>query len=124
MYILAVWMLISALYLLVSRTRRISGNRRFDRSLRGDLTHAISMATYQVHLSRLMRWNILPIGILTLLGIWDHGKPAWIIVGILLFFVLANYAGGWEHRIYKARKRELEILQDKLENENSGDCPY
>ena len=74
MYILSAWMLGSALYLLVSRIRRIKANHRFDRSMRGDLTHAISVATYQVRLSRLMRWNILPIGILTLLGVWSSGK--------------------------------------------------
>ncbi len=120
MFILAVWMLASALYLLVSRIRRINGDQRFDRSMRGDLTHAISMATYQVHLSRLMRWNILPIGIFTVLGIWDRGKSVWIVVGVILFFALTYCAGGWEHRIYKARKRELKILQDKLENEDPG----
>ena len=42
---------------------------------------------------------------------------------ILIFFVLTGYASGWEHRIYKARKRELEILQGKLENEDPGDRP-
>ncbi|MCW3089987.1 MAG: hypothetical protein JWP81_1056 [Ferruginibacter sp.] len=121
MYILAGWMIISALYLLVSRIRRIQGNRRFDLSMRGDLAHAISMATYQVNLSRLMRWNVLPIGILTGLGVWDGGKSIWGAVGILVFFILANYASGWEHRIYKARKHALEKLQDKLENEDPGD---
>ncbi len=35
MYILSAWMLGSALYLLVSRIRRINGDHRFDRSMRG-----------------------------------------------------------------------------------------
>lgn len=118
MYLLAAWMFGSALYSLVSRIRRIRGNYRFDRSMLGDLHHAISVATYQVRFSQLMRWNILPIGIFSLLGVWESGKSVWQTVGILIFFVLGNYAAGWELSIYKARKRELEILQNKLE-ENS-----
>lgn len=39
----------------------------------------------------------------------------------MIFLFLANYAAGWEHGIYKARKRELEILRNKLENEELGD---
>ncbi|MEO6719341.1 MAG: hypothetical protein ABIN67_03205 [Ferruginibacter sp.] len=119
MYILAVWMLCCALYLLVSRIRRINGSHHFDRSMRGDLTHAISMATYQVYLSFILRWNTLPIALLTALGLWDSGKSIWIVLGILLFFILVNYASGWEHSIYKNKKRELEILQGKLQSEDS-----
>jgi hypothetical protein len=116
MYLLAAWMFGSALYMLVSRIRRIKGNSRFDRSMLGDLDHAISMATYQLRFSLLGRWSILPIGILTLLGVWEAGKSVWIVVGILIFFVLTHYAAGWEHRIYKARKRELEVLKNKLDS--------
>jgi len=117
MYGLAAWMLACSLYCLVSRVRRIRGNGRFDRSMRGDLQHALAVATYQVRFSQLMRWNILPIAILALLTVWESKKSAWIVLGMLLFFALSYYAGGWEHNIYKARKRELEGLQDKLTNE-------
>jgi len=120
MYILCAWSLGSALYTLVSRIQRINGDQQFDRSMLGDLTHAVSMATYQVRLSQLMRWNILPIGTLILLGLWDGGKSVWILLGILIFFVLTNYASGWEHGIYKARKRELEILKEKLASEDQA----
>jgi hypothetical protein len=116
MYVLAAWMFASALYVLVSRISRIRGESQFDRSLRGDLSHAISMAMYQVRLSQLMRWNILPIGILSLLGMWEGGKSVWVAVGIFVFFALAYYAGGWEQGIYIRRKRELELLKAKLEN--------
>ncbi|MEO5893751.1 MAG: hypothetical protein ABIQ31_26080 [Ferruginibacter sp.] len=117
MYILSAWMLCSALYLLLSRVRRINGDHRFHRSMHGDLAHAISMATYQVRISYLMRWNMIPIGLLTVLGVWDGRKSLWIAAGILVFFILTYYAAGWEHGIYKSKKRDLEILQDKLEKE-------
>lgn len=118
MYLMAVWMLATSLYLLVSRIRRIKGARRFDRSMHGDLNHAISVATYQVHLSQIMRWNILPVAGLTLLSLWEGGKSFWAVGLILISFALAYYAGNWEHSIYKARKRELEILQKKLETKS------
>lgn len=117
MYLLVVWMFASALYVMASRIRRIRGDQQFDRSLQDDLHQAIAMASYQVHLSQIMRWNILPIGILSLLSMWEGGKSIWIAVSILAFFILAHYAGGWEHSIYKRRKRELELLQSKLESE-------
>jgi hypothetical protein len=115
MYLLAGWMLATALYSLVGRIRRIKGNHRFDRSMQGDLRHAISLATYQVRLSGIMRWNMLPIAALTLLGMWEGEKPFWIAGFLLIFFALAWYASNWEYSIYKNRKRELEVLQTKLE---------
>jgi hypothetical protein len=120
LYLMAIWMFGSALYLLVSRIRRISGGKRFDRSMRGDLDHAVSVATYQVRLSLLMRWNILPMGILVLLSVWEGNKSVWIIVLILAFFAIVHFASAWEHNIYRSRKRELEALRNKLESEKPG----
>lgn len=114
-YVLAAWMLVSALYTLVSRIRRIRGELQFDRSMTGDLAHAISVAAYQVRLSFLMRWNILPVGLLTVLSVLGNGKSVWVAVGVLVFLMISYYASGWEHNIYKNRKRELEVLQNKLE---------
>jgi hypothetical protein len=121
MYLLAAWMLGSALYVLVSRIRRINGERQYDRSLLGDLRHAIAVAGYQVGLSRLLRWNMLPVALLTLLGLYNGGKSIGVLMGISVFFVITWYASGWEHNIYRNRKRALETLQDKLQNEMPGE---
>ena len=110
-------MLILALYMGVSRMRRVSGDRRFDRSMRGDLDHAIATAGYQVRFSRFMRWNILPVGLLCILGVLENGNPLWAVGALLIVFALATYAGGGEHNIYRSRKRELESLRDKLDIE-------
>lgn len=118
MYVLAAWMFCSALYVWASRTRRIQRDKdRFEQSMHGDLDHAISTAAYQVNLSRITRWNILPIGLLVLLGLWDGGKSIWVVGGTLLFFAVGYYASGFENRIYKARKRELQVLREKLDKE-------
>lgn len=114
-YAMTTWMLGSAAFLLVSRIRRIKSSS-FERSMLGDLTHAVSVATYQVRLSQIMRWNILPIGLLSIIGVWEGGKSIWFTVGLIVCFALAYYAGGWEHNIYQSRKRELETLQRKLAN--------
>lgn len=118
-YLLAAWMFGSALYVLVSRIRRIRAHR-FDRSMLGDLQHALAAAKYQVGLSFIMRWNILPIAILVLLSIWESSKPVWLALVIALFFILVSYASRWEHNIYKAKKQELEILLKKLQQEESN----
>lgn len=117
MYALAAWMLISALYFLVHRIRRVQADQQFDRSMLGDLRYAISIASYQVRISRVMRWNLLPIGLLVILSIIYGGKSVWLAVAIFIFLVLTGYASGWEHTIYKNRKIELERLKRKLENE-------
>jgi hypothetical protein len=117
MYLLAAWMLCTGFYAMLCRVRRIRGDLQFDRSMYGDLHHAISMATYQVRLSQLMRWNILPIAALTLLAFWWGGKSIWIAALFFIFFALTYYASGWEHNIYTSRKRELELLKDKLASE-------
>jgi hypothetical protein len=114
MYLLAAWMLATALYSLVSRVRRIKGDHRFDRSMQGDLSHAISLASYQVRLSQIMRWNMLPVGLFTLLGLLEDGKAIWIAGLVLIFFVFTWYAARWEHNLYKNRKRALVALQNKL----------
>jgi hypothetical protein len=117
MYLMAAWVAITACYVLVNRRRRLKGQHNFERSLLGDLNHAIAMATYQVRLSQLLRWNILPIGLFILLSFWEGEKPLWTMTVLLLFVALTYFASGWEHNIYRSRKRELEVLQKRLETQ-------
>ncbi|MVM41094.1 hypothetical protein GO730_30930 [Spirosoma sp. HMF3257] len=117
LYLMAAWMLGTVFYVLTHRIRRLQGGNTFGRSLLGELDYAVLMATYQVRLSQLMRWNIVPVGILSLLGVWKVGQSIWLVLGLVLFFALSYFAGGWEHGIYTAKKRELEALRKKLEKE-------
>jgi hypothetical protein len=116
-YLTAAWMLGTALYVLVNRIRRMREQKQFNRSLSGDLQHALAAASYQVRISRIMRWNVVPIALLVLLSIWEGGKPVWFSLVVALFFILVFYASGWEQGIYKAKKRELEVLQKKLQED-------
>jgi hypothetical protein len=112
--LMAAWMFGTALYVLANRTRRIKGDKHFDRSVRGDLDHALSMATYQVRLSRLMRLNVLPLAALCLLGMGEARKSLWLAGAVVGMFALTWFASRFEHRYYRARQRELESLHKKL----------
>lgn len=117
MKLLSIWLLIAAVYLFIGRTRRIKGQGQFERTMRGDLEYAISLATYQVRLSGMLRWNLPVVGIFILLSFWQSGQSLWAIIGFAVFLTLAHFAAGWEHGIYKSRKRELEVLKAKLDEE-------
>ncbi len=114
LYALGVWLAACAIFILTGRMRRLNGSHRFDRTMNGELAHALAVATYQVRLSRLMRWNILPIAILLLLGLWETGKPAWIAAATTATLLLSYYASGWEHSYYERRKHTLQKLQTSL----------
>lgn len=115
--ILSGWLILTAAYVINGRVKRISGSSRFDRSLNGDLQFAVEVARYQVRLAALGRWNIVPIGVLTVSGLIEAEKPVWIAAGVVVVLLLANYVAGWESNIYKSRLLELEGLRKKLEAE-------
>src|SRR5688500_15786543 len=100
-YAMGSWMLVVALYVLISRIRRIKRDLKFDRTIRGELDHAVSVATYQVNLSNLMRWNLILLGSLLLLSTWEGKKSVWIGTGVLAFLAIVHYFSGWEHNFYK-----------------------
>ncbi len=117
-YLLAVWLLGSAFYVLANRIRRMRKQKLFNRSLSGDLQHALATAVYQVRIAHIMRWNTLPIALLVLLGSWEGGQSVWFLVAVALFFVLVFIASGWEQNIYRNKMKELQVLQNKLQEES------
>jgi hypothetical protein len=70
--------------LVVSHIRRIKASRRFDRSIHGDLNHAIFLAGYQVRLSQLVRWSLFPMGAIMIFSGWEAGKLFRVSVVILV----------------------------------------
>lgn len=118
-YVLAGLMVITAVFVFVGRMRRKKRESNFEQSMLGDLNHAIANAAFQVRLSQIMRWYILPVGVLTTLAVWQNETQIWVLFLILLFFGIAWLAGGWEHRVYVRKKRELESLHKKLKEESN-----
>jgi hypothetical protein len=115
MYVGAAWMFATAIYLMVSRIRRIKANRRFDRSIQGDLDHAISLAGYQVRLSQFIRWSMLPLGAIMIFSGWEGGKLLKVGAFILVSYALAFLVTSKGLRANKRRKHALQVLKEKLE---------
>lgn len=117
MYIESAWMFATAGYVLVSRIRRIKASRHFDRSIHGDLDHAISVAAYQVRFSWVILWNLLPLGAIMIFSGWEAGKLLRVSIVMMVAYALAFYVGIKEQRVNKRRKRDLLILKEKLETD-------
>ena len=115
MYLEAAWMIGIVVYVVVSHIRRIKASRRFDRSIHGDLDHAISLASYQMRLSRMISWNLLPMGAIMILSGWEAGKLFKASAVILVAYTLAFFVERKGYRMNKRRKRELQVLKEKLE---------
>lgn len=118
-YLLSGFMLIMSGFLYYRHHSRLNQDNRFDRSMLGDLKHAISSATYQARLSYLMLLFILPVAIIVLLSSWANDKPLWFIVVAGTGFVIVFFAARWEHRsIHLARKQKLEDMLNRLTRES------
>ena len=113
--LMAGWVVLVALVVIVSRIWRIISDRRFDRSIQGELQHALAVATYQTRLSMFMRWNMFMMCGLILFGMLEGRKPWWATAGTLFFALLVYYGGRFEHQKYKRQKERLEELKQQLE---------
>ncbi|MFK7952716.1 MAG: hypothetical protein AB8B73_07690 [Ekhidna sp.] len=109
-------MLITVLYILYSRSKRKKGENTFDRSMLGELNHAISNTDSIIQFSRLMIIGYLVPFSIFIIGklIWsDASIERWLTMGgmYLLAFILIQ----WERKkMHIPRKRNLEILRKKL----------
>jgi hypothetical protein len=115
MYIEAAWMFGIVVYIMIGRIRRIRASRQFDRTILGDLDHAIALSVYKMRLSRIILWNLVPMGAIMIFSGWEAGKLLKASAVILVSYALAFYVGTKERRMNKRMKRELQLLKDKLE---------
>jgi len=115
MYIEAAWMFATVAYIVAHRFQRLSSSRRFDRSIHGDLDHAISVATYHVRLARMMNWNSLPLGAIMIFSGWEAGALLKAAAVILASYGLSFYIGIKQNRVNVRRRRELQVLKEKLD---------
>lgn len=111
----ALLMLATAVYVFFKRNHRLKNEDRFDRTMLGDLDHAISNATYQAKLSYGMLINAVIIGILLFLNAVAEDKSPGILFLIIVLFAITIYLSRWEHRSWHvARKKRLEAMRAKL----------
>lgn len=112
---LGVMMLAFACYIFISRHKRLKGEDRFDRTLLGDLDHAISNVTYRTQLSYYMLLYFIPVGLLLIANAIQEGLPLIKVFLIVMFVIVSLFLGRWEHRSWHlAQKKRLEAMREKL----------
>lgn len=102
-------------YGLINRILRKNKAENFDRSVLGDLEHALSISEYQVSLSKGMLYGFWPaVFSISLLGLIMSDKPIWYSIIFGLLFIGVSFLSRWEHRCYINRRDELRQLKEKL----------
>ena len=114
-YLFSFMLLIMGGYIYYRHRLRIRQEGQFDRSMLGELKHAISNATYQARLAYFMLLFSIPAGILLWLSAWSDEQPFWFLVAVGVGSVLVFLAARWEYRsLHIARKRKLEMMLNML----------
>lgn len=114
-YIAIVLFLMIAVYSGANRLFRKKRKIDFERSMLGDLEHALSIAEYQVSLSKGMFYGFWPATFtLSLISLILSDKPIWYSVIFAILFIGVSYVSRWEHKCYLRRRDELKILKQKL----------
>ncbi|MEP0006477.1 MAG: hypothetical protein ABJ387_03950 [Balneola sp.] len=105
-------------YGLINRFLRKNKTENFDRSVLGDLEHALSISEYQISLSKGMLYGFWPaVFFISLLSLIMSDKPIWYSIIFGLLFIGVSFLSRWEHRCYVRRRNELATLKKKLTEE-------
>lgn len=109
-------MLLTVVYLLFIRRKRKIAENKFDRSMLGELDHAISNTNSTIAIaSTMIWWYFTPIAIFTLTKMIIKGASveSWLLISGA--FVLAFFLVNWEKSYcHEPRKKHLEALRKKL----------
>ena len=108
-------------YVLSLRIRRKRGEGRFDRSMLGELEHAIASSDYIISFSRTFAlWFLAPAAVASFLSMAEAAAPLWKWAVVGASFPLA-YLLVWVElrRVHLPRKRSLESLREKLMSANT-----
>ncbi|MCB0494069.1 MAG: hypothetical protein KDC93_16810 [Cyclobacteriaceae bacterium] len=108
-------MLAAAIYIYTRRLYRLKHENRFDRTMLGDLDHAISNATYRARLSYGMLIYFVFIALLVIGNAFYVEKSLWKLILIADFFAIALFLGRWEYKSWHlADKQRLKAMREKL----------
>lgn len=108
-------MLAAAVYVLIIRQKRLKNENRFDRTMLGDLDHAINNANYRARLSYSMLIYWILFSLLLLGTAILEGWSVMQVTGIAVFCIVVGFLGRWEHKSWHvANKKRLEALKSKL----------
>lgn len=108
-------MLAAGIYIYTRRLHRLKHENRFDRTMLGDLDHAISNATYRARLSYGMLIYFVFIALLVIGNAFYVEKSLWKLMLIAGFFAIALFLGKWEYKSWHlADKQRLKAMREKL----------
>lgn len=123
-YLVAITLFLTGVYVLIGRKRRKKKELQFDRSMLGELDHAISNVDYMITVSKtFLWWYILPIGITSMINV-AQATPfmswKWMLIpaSFVLSFVVVRLGLVYT---YLPKKRSLETLKAKLMENVSED---
>lgn len=119
-YLMSALMFLTVIYLFFSRKKRKTDKQQFDRSVLGEINHAIANAMASKQLaSQMLWWYILPVGVLVTIKMSysETSLNQWLItIGMIL---LGSILTRWElQRCHKPRLEKLERLKEKLVEES------
>ena len=115
-YAFSVIMLLTVLFLAIFRKNRLKQERTFDRSMLGELDHAMNNANSMIRIATLMiQYYLLPIGVFSIVKMSIQGASLekWILVigAYSLAFILVYF----ERKVcHIPRKQKLIKLREKL----------
>lgn len=114
-------MTLTVVYIYTTRFKRKKSEQQFDRTVLGELDHAIARMSSIIKLgSTMVWWYLLPMGlwILAKMIYKEASIQEWLLV--LGAFVLAFSLGNWEIRkVHIPKRKHLEVLRDKLKEEGA-----
>lgn len=114
-YILGVLMVGTAVYIFIKRQYRLKNENQFDRTMLGDLDHAIKNANYRARLSSSMLVYFIFVSLLMISNAIYEGKSMIQLIAIAAFCIIVLFLGRWEHRSWHmANKKRLEAFRNKL----------
>lgn len=105
-----------AVYVWSGRIRRKQEEGRFERSMLGDLDHAIANVQYEARRAQTMVWwFLLPLAIPTFLNMLQGDIQWWKMLSVAAGFLLAYSLIRWElKRCHLPRIKRLKSLRQKL----------
>lgn len=120
-YLISGVLLLIAGYVYISRIRRINKDQQFDRSMLGELNHAIANIDFEIHRARnFIWWFLIPIAIPITINFMYTGANylQWLTVAVA--YMLAISVTQWEmKKRLTPKRRHLETLRLKILQENS-----
>lgn len=119
-YLIPIILVGIGIYVLASRIKRKKKELQFDRTMLGDLDHAIASVSYEAKRAKtFVWWFLMPLAILVFLNMSTAEVSFWKWLGIAAGFVLLFLLTRWEYnRCHSPKKQKLEALREKLVEKN------